>query len=282
MGPLRERRDGSEVAFAMPSVCPACGTALERPDEEAVRYCPNEACPGRVLEGIVHFASRGAMDIRGLGYERVRQLLDSELISDVADLYELQPGAVVALDRFAEQSAALLLRAIEESKSRPLSTLLFGLGIHHVGKTVAVLLARHFGTMAALRDATLDELSAVPGIGPIIADAVHRFFRTPGNRKLVARLEALGLGMTEPDAAEADGPLRGMTVVLTGTLPTLSRGEATALVQRAGGHVSGSVSKKTSLVVAGADAGSKLEKASALGIPVIDEAELLRRVAPRP
>lgn len=282
VGPLRERRDGSEVPFAMPDECPVCGTAVERPEDEVIRYCPNVSCPGRVLEGIVHFASREAMDIRGLGYERVRQLLDARLIGDVADLYELQAERLAELDRFAEQSAALLVKGIADSKSRPLSTLLFGLGIHHVGKTVAVLLARRFGTMAALRDAPVEEINAVPGVGPVIATAVHKFFRTARNRHLVERLEALGLGMTEPDAAKADGPFAGMTVVLTGTLPTLSRSEATALVERAGGHVAGSVSKKTSLVVAGTDAGSKLEKATALGITVIDEAELLRRVAPRP
>ncbi len=282
MGPLRERRDGSEAAFAMPERCPACGTPVERAPDEAARSCPNDACPGRVLEGIVHFASREAMDIRGLGYERVRQLLDAKLIGDVADLYELQADRLIELERFAEQSAALLVAGIADSKSRPLSTLLFGLGIHHVGKTVAVLLARRFGTMTALRDAPVEDINAVPGVGPIIAEAVHRYFRASGNRKLVDRLEALGLGMTEPDAVVADGPFAGMTVVLTGSLPTLSRSEATALVQRAGGHVAGSVSKKTSLVVAGADAGSKLEKATALGVPVIDEDELLRRVAPRP
>jgi DNA ligase (NAD+) len=282
MGPLRDRRDGTETEFVAPDECPVCGTAVERPADEVIRYCPNVSCPGRILEGIVHFASREAMDIRGLGYERVRQLLDAGLIGDVADLYTLRPEQLVELERFAEQSAALLIKGIADSKARPLSTLLFGLGIHHVGKTVAVLLARRFGSMAALRDATVEAMNAVPGVGPIIAEAVHRFFRTPRNRHLVERLEALGLGMTEPDAAVSDGPFQGMTIVLTGTLPTLSRSEATALVERAGGHVSGSVSKKTSLVVAGAEAGSKLEKANSLGIPVIDEDELLRRVAPRP
>ncbi len=282
MGPLRERRDGSETAFVMPEECPVCGTPVDRPADEVVRYCPNVSCPGRILEGIVHFASREAMDIRGLGYERVRQLLDAKLIADVADLYELEAERLVELERFAEQSAAQLVKSIADSKSRPLSTLLFGLGIHHVGKTVAVLLARRFGTMAALRDATEETINDVPGVGPVIAAAVHHFFRTARNRHLVERLERLGLGMTEPDATVTDGPFTGMTVVLTGTLPTLSRAEATALVERAGGHVSGSVSKKTSLVVAGSDAGSKLEKATTLGVPVIDEAELLRRVAPRP
>ena len=281
-GPLRDRRDGSETEFTMPEQCPVCGTPVDRPADEVVRYCPNVSCPGRILEGIVHFASREAMDIRGLGYERVRQLLDAKLIADVADLYELDADRLAELERFAEQSAAQLVRSIADSKSRPLSTLLFGLGIHHVGKTVAVLLARRFGTMAALRDASEDAINEVPGVGPVIAAAVHHFFRTARNRHLVERLERLGLGMTEPDATVTDGPLTGMTVVLTGTLPTLSRTEATALVERAGARISGSVSKKTSLVVAGSDAGSKLEKATALGVQVIDEAELLRRVAPRP
>lgn len=282
VGPLRDRRDGSEQPFEMPGKCPACGTPVERPVDEVVKYCPNVSCPGRVLEGIVHFASREAMDIRGLGYERVRQLLDAKLIDDVADLYSLEAARLAELDRLGEQSASQLVQAIAASRARPLSTLLFGLGIHHVGKTVAVLLARRFGTMAALRDAPAEQINAVPGVGPVIASAVHQFFRTGRNRHLVERLEALGLGMTEPDAAEADGPLAGMTVVLTGTLPTLSRTEAAALVQRAGGHVAGSVSKKTTFVVAGSDAGSKLEKATSLGVPVIDEAELLRRVGPRP
>jgi len=282
LGPVRERRDGTERPFEMPETCPACDTPVERPADEVIRYCPNVSCPGRVLEGIVHFASREAMDIRGLGYERVRQLLDEGLIHDVADLYTLEAGRLEQLERFGEQSASLLVGAIADSRSRPLSTLLFGLGIRHVGKNVAVLLARRFGTMAALRDAPVDAINDVPGVGPIIAEAVHAFFRAPRNRRLVERLEQLGLTMDEPEAAPTGGALTGMTVVLTGTLPTLSRTEATALVERAGGRVSGTVTKKTSFVVAGEEAGSKLEKATTLGIPVIDEAELLRRIGPRP
>ena len=282
LGPVRERRDGSERPFEMPESCPACGTPVERPADEVIRYCPNVSCPGRVLEGIVHFASREAMDIRGLGYERVRQLLDEKLIEDVGDLYQLDARKLAELDRFAEQSAGQLVRAIADSKGRPLSTLLFGLGIRHVGKNVAVLLARRFGSMAALRDAPVEAINDVPGVGPIIAEAVHAFFRAPRNRHLVERLEQLGLTMDEPEATPSGGAFTGMTIVLTGSLPTLSRAEATALVERAGGHVSGTVTKKTSFVVAGEEAGSKLEKANTLGIPVIDEAELLRRIGPRP
>jgi DNA ligase (NAD+) len=261
----------------MPDRCPACGTPVERPADEAMRYCPNATCPGRVLEGIVHFASREAMDIRGLGYERVRQLLDAGLIHDVADLYALDVQSLVKLDRFAEQSASQLVAAIDASRRQSLPTLLFALGIRHVGKTVAQLLARRFGSMDALRRAGADVIAETPGVGPTIADAVTSFFADPRNRDLVERLEHAGLTPTETVAAR-DGILNGKTYVLTGTLPTLSRSEATRRIEEAGGHVAGSVSKKTDAVVAGADAGSKLEKARQLGVEVIDETELLRRL----
>jgi DNA ligase (NAD+) len=280
---IRPILDGVDPAsrsepFRMPDQCPACGTAVERPPDEAMRYCPNASCPGRILEAIVHYASRGAMDIRGLGYERVRQLLDAGLISDVADLYRIRSAQLVELDRFAKQSADQLVAAIEASKARPLSSLLFGLGIRHAGKTVAVLLARRFRTMQALMTASEDTINAVQGIGPTIASAVVAFFAEPRNTDLIARLEQSGLTFAEPGAAGGDGPLSGRTYVLTGTLPTLSRTEATALVESAGGRVAGSVSKKTDALVAGEEAGSKLDKAKELGVEVIDEAELLRRV----
>ena len=243
-----------------------------------MRYCPNASCPGRILESIVHYASRGAMDIRGLGYERVRQLLDAGLIHDVADLYLITSEQLVELDRFAKQSADQLVAAIDASRSRPLSSLLFGLGIRHVGKTVAVLLARRFGTMRALMEASEEAINAVQGVGPTIASAVVAFFAEPRNTELVERLERAGLTFNEPGASGGDGALTGQTYVLTGTLPTLSRGEATELIEAAGGRVAGSVSKKTAALVAGEEAGSKLEKAKELGVEVIDEAELLRRV----
>jgi DNA ligase (NAD+) len=264
--------------FRMPDRCPACGTPVERPADEAMRYCPNVSCAGRVLEGIVHFASRDAMDIRGLGYERVRQLLDAGFIADVADLYDLTADRLMELDRFAEQSAGQLVAAIAASKERPLSILLFGLGIRHVGKTVAQLLARRFGSMDALMGADEQAINDVPGIGSAIAEAVVGFFAEKRNRALIERLRKAGLTFTEPRAASADGPLVGKTYVLTGTLPTLSRAQATELIEAAGGRVAGSVSKKTDAVVAGEEAGGKLEKAQALGVEVIDESELLRRV----
>jgi DNA ligase (NAD+) len=262
----------------MPDECPACGTPVRRDPDEALRHCPNVSCPGRVLEGLVHYAGRDAMDIRGLGYERTQQLLDAGLVADVADLYALDAERLARLDRFAEQSAAQLVRAIAASRDRPLSTLLFALGIRHVGKNSAVLLARRFGTLDALAAADEEAIASVPGIGPTIAHAVAEFFAEPRNRRLLARLVEAGVTTREPRAVAAGGPLAGATYVLTGTLPTLSRAEATALVEEAGGHVSGSVSRKTTAVVAGAEAGSKLERAEALGVEVIDEAELLRRV----
>jgi DNA ligase (NAD+) len=278
IGPLRDRRTGKERRFHMPDECPACGTPVRRDPDEALRHCPNVSCPGRVLEGLVHYAGRDAMDIRGLGYERTQQLLDAGLVADVADLYALDAERLARLDRFAEQSAAQLVRAIAASRDRPLSTLLFALGIRHVGKNSAVLLARRFGTLDALAAADEEAIASVPGIGPTIAHAVAEFFAEPRNRRLLARLVEAGVTTREPRAVAAGGPLAGATYVLTGTLPTLSRAEATALVEEAGGHVSGSVSRKTTAVVAGAEAGSKLERAEALGVEVIDEAELLRRV----
>jgi DNA ligase (NAD+) len=278
--PLVDRRpEGNPLPeFVMPDRCPRCQTPVERPADEAMRYCPNVSCPGRVLEGLVHYASRDAMDIRGLGYERVRQLLDEGLIHDVADLYQLTAPQLMELERFAKQSAEQLVTAIDASRQQPLSNLLFGLGIRHVGKTVAQLLARRFGSMAALMDASEEAINDVPGVGGAIAEAVVGFFREPRNQNLIGRLKKVELNFTEPRATEAGGALAGKSYVLTGTLPTLSRSEATDLIERAGGRVTGSVSKKTDAVVAGADAGGKLEKARTLGVEVIDEAELLRRV----
>ena len=266
--------------FRMPDRCPACNSPTPRIEGEAMRYCPNVSCPARVLEGIVHFASRGAMDIRGLGYERVRQLLDEGLIRNVADLYtEVSSEKLVQLERYAKQSADQLVAAIEASKQQPLSLLIFGLGIPHVGFTAAQLLARRFGNLDALAEAARGEkLGGIPGIGPVIAKSVSAFFNESRNQELLKRLKAAGMNQVEPHAASADGVLSGKTYVLTGSLPTLSRTQATTLIEQAGGRVAGSVSKKTDALVAGDDAGSKLEKAKSLGVEVIDEAELLKRV----
>jgi DNA ligase (NAD+) len=274
VGPLRERRTGDEQPFVLPERCPACGEPVEHPADEVMAYCTNPACAGRVYEGIVHFASRDAMDIRGLGMERVRQLLDAGLVTTVADLYRVTVDQLMALERFAAQSAEQLVQAIAASRAKPLSTLLFAIGIRHVGKNVAILLARRFGTLDALARAPVEAINAVPGVGPTIAAAVASWFANEKNQELVEALRAAGLTFTEPTAVAVGGPLAGKNLVLTGTLPTLSRAEAAALIEQAGGRITGSVSKKTDVVVAGEEAGGKLEKARALGIEIWDEAHL--------
>jgi len=281
LGPVKEKRTGGEKPFKMPEKCPSCGSEVEHPHDEVMTYCPNISCPSRILESIVHFAGRSAMDIRGLGYERVRALLDAKLIDDVADLYELTPIKLLTLEGFAEKSAQQLVDAIADSKQQPLSALLFALGIRHVGEQGAKLLARHFGTMKTLAKASADEVGEVRGIGPAIAEAVAGFFAEPRNRKLIERLEKLGLTLRETATATGPRPLADQTFVVTGTLPTLSRQQAKDLIEGAGGHVSDSLSKKTTALVVGADPGSKLDKAKALGVEQIDEAELLRRANPK-
>ena len=278
IGPVPEKRTGEERPWHMPRNCPVCHTPRVRDEEEVAYCCPNVRCEGRRLEGLVHFASRDAMDIRGLSYARLEQLVNAGLVADPSDLYTLTAEQVSELERFAERSAQQLVDAIAASKAQPLSRLLFGLGIRHVGATAAELLARHFGTMAALRGASEEAIGEVHGIGSTIAKSVVSYFADPTARSLVEQLEVMGLTMSEPQPVSQDGALKGLTVVITGTLPTLSRTDATELLERAGARVTDSVSKKTSFLVAGDAAGSKLEKAKSLGVEVIDEAELLRRV----
>ena len=278
LGPVLELRTGVEREFAMPDLCPVCQTPVEARPDEAVISCPNEQCPGREFEGIVHFVSRGAMDIRGLGPERVEKLLEAKLIRDVADLYELEASPLEEIEGFAEKSAQQLVDAIAASKQQPLATLLFALGIRHVGEGIAQILARRFGTMDALMAASEEEIGEVRGVGPAIAEAVAAFFKEKRNHKLVLRLRKAGLRMDEPVTASGEGPLAGGVFVLTGTLPSLSRTEATKRIEGAGGAVTGSISKKTTAVVAGDDPGGKLDKAKQLGVAVWDEAELVRRL----
>ena len=264
--------------WRMPSKCPSCGTPVERDEEEAAIYCTNVACPGRQLEGLVHFASRGAMDIRGLSYSRIDQLIAEGLVHDAADLYTLKRNKLLALEGYAEKGTDALLAAIEDSKAQPLSRLLAALGIRHVGAIAAQVLARHFGTMDDLARATKDEIGAVRGVGDIIAEGVAGYFSDRSAKRLIEKLRAAGVNFTEPTQIVAGGALSGKTVVITGTLPTLSRTKATEVVEQAGGRVTSSVSKATSFLVAGEEAGSKLEKARSLGIEIIDEAELLKRI----
>ncbi|MDE3127454.1 MAG: NAD-dependent DNA ligase LigA [Gemmatimonadota bacterium] len=289
IGPIPDKRDPADppARYAPPDRCPVCDTPVARDEAEVAIYCPNVGCPGRRLEALVHFASRDAMDVRGLSYARIEQLVNAGLVGDAADLYALRGRAaeLVALERFAEKSVDALLDAIDASKAQPLSRLLFGLGIRHVGAGASELLARHFGTLGALRTAALrddgaEEIVAVRGIGQTIADAVVAYFRDPAAAALLDRLRAAGVADSEPRAAAGGSALAGRTFVITGTLPTMSRHQARELIEANGGRVTDSVSKKTSALVAGEDAGSKLEKARALGVEIIDEAELRRRVAP--
>jgi DNA ligase (NAD+) len=283
LGPDRSKRTGREVAWQPPTRCPWCGDELVRPDGEVNRYCFNPRCPGRAYEGLVHFVSKGGLDIAGLGPERVKQLLEAELIRDAADLFDLGAEALVPLEGFAEQSANALVEAIAASKSRPLRSLLTALGIRHVGTTAARLLARRFGTLTDLRQATTGQIEALDGIGPAISGALIDFVTDRANTDLLDRLEALGVATREAEAGSGgDRPLAGRIYVLTGTLPTLKRAEAAELIESAGGTVKSSVSKKTDAVVAGSEAGDKLARAEALGIEVIDEAELLRRTGREP
>ena len=280
IGPVPDRRDPSEppAPFVPPTHCPACGTALVTGNEQGMLYCPNFECPGRRLEGLVHFASRGAMDIRGLSYARLRQLVDADLVRDAADLYDLTAQQLADLERLAEKSAEALVAAIDASRAQPLSRLLFALGVEHVGEIAARQIARHFGSMDGLAAASADDILAIHGIGDTIANSLASWFSNPNARRLVQRLAERGVTMTEPQASSG-GALKGLSIVITGTLPTLSREQAIALVEANGGRVTSGVSKKTSFVVVGADAGSKLDKARTLGVETIDEAELLRRVA---
>jgi len=282
LGPVKDRRTGAEKAYKMPERCPSCGSQVEHPQDEVMTYCPNISCPSRILESIVHFASRSAMDIRGLGYERVRALLDAKLIANVADLYKLTSMQLLNLEGFAEKSAQQLVDSIAASKDQPLSALLFGLGIRHVGQQGAKLLARHFGTMDALAGASAEEVGEVRGIGPAIGEAVVGFFTDTRNKDLLKSLARSGLTLKETATATGPRPLADQTFVVTGTLPTLSRQQARDLIEAAGGHVSDSLSKKTTALVVGADPGSKLEKAKSLGVEQIDEAELLRRANRKP
>jgi DNA ligase (NAD+) len=278
IGPVPERRTGNEKVWRMPSRCPVCGTPVQRDADLAAIYCPNIACPGRQLEAMVYFASRAAMDIRGLSYARLEQLLQANLVRDVADLYTLTTDEVLTLDGFQKKSATTLVAAIDASRSQPLSRLLTALGIPHVGETAARLLARHFASMVGLSSATVEQIESIRGLGGVIAQSVASFFHDPSVRALLRKLEQAGVNLTEPMPVAGSGHLTGQTAVITGALPTLSRSQAAALIEANGGRVTSSVSKATTFVLAGTDPGSKLDRANALGVPIIDESELLNRI----
>ena len=263
--------------FRMPAACPICGSAVVREKGEANHRCTGGLfCAAQRKEALLHFAARRAMDIEGLGGKLVDQLVDGNVVRTLPDLYKLGLTSLVALDRMAEKSAQNVLDALEKSKSTTLPRFLFGLGIRNVGEATAKDLARHFGLLDAIMDASVEQLLEVRDVGPIVADSIHTFFAQPHNREVVEQLRACGVHWEEGAPAEKPAQiLAGMTVVLTGTLPTLTRDAAKDMLEAAGAKVAGSVSKKTSYVVAGADAGSKLAKAEELGVKVLDEAGML-------
>ena len=270
---LADKRVPGASEFTMPTHCPVCGSDVVREEGEADHRCTGGLfCAAQRKQALLHFASRRAMDIEGLGEKLVDQLVDGNVVRTLPDLYRMGFVALAALDRMAEKSAQNLLDALEKSKQTTLARFLFALGIRHVGETTAKDLARHFGTLDAVMAATTGQLMLAPDVGPVVAESIHTFFAQPHNREVVEQLRAVGISWPEGQPAPAALlPLAGKTFVLTGTLPTLSRDEAKEMLEAAGAKVSGSVSKKTHYVVAGEEAGSKLDKARELGVAVIDE-----------
>ncbi len=264
--------------YQLPEVCPSCGEPVHRQEGEAALRCTNPECPAQALRNLIHFASRDAMDIDGLGKAVAAQLVDKGYVGSVADLYTLTKEQLLTLDKFKEKSADNLLGAIENSKKAGLARLLFGLGIRNIGDKAAALLARQFGSMKALRAASAEQVAAIEGFGEVMAQSLAEFMAREGTADLLERLEAAGVDM-EDHSAPRGTALAGLTIVVTGTLPTLSRSEAQALITENGGKAAGSVSKKTSYVLAGEAAGSKLDKAMQLGVPVLDEAGFLALLA---
>jgi DNA ligase (NAD+) len=271
-----EKRPKGAREFSLPRKCPECGSAIVRLPDEAIARCTGGlVCPAQVKQALLHFASRRALDIEGLGDKLVDQLVDGKVVRTPADLYKLGVAGLAELERMAEKSAANVVAAIDKSRRTTLARFIYALGIRHVGETTAKDLARHFGSLDALLDADQAALLEVHDVGPVLAQSIRQFFAEPHNREIIAQLRAAGVEWPEgaPQRAAA-GKLHGLTFVLTGTLPTLSREDAKDLIESHGGKVAGSVSKKTSYVVAGDDPGSKIERAGELGVPVIDEQQL--------
>ena len=288
VGPVSGDPDRDRPRYLPPSVCPVCGRPLVRPEGEVDLRHRDGGCPAQLKRAVEHWAARGALDVDGLGSKIAALLVDQELVADLPDLYRLDRDALLALDGFKDRKVDNLLAGLAASKTRPLAKLVFGLGIRHVGETVARDLVAHHASLDALAEATAEGLESIDGIGPIVAESVAAWFGDPANQATVEGLRDAGLNLTrQPDervaaAPDAEAPLAGVTVVLTGTLATMTRPEAKARVESAGGKVSGSVSKKTGLVVAGEAAGSKLAKARELGVPVVDEAGLAAVLAGGP
>jgi DNA ligase (NAD+) len=263
----------------MPKHCPVCGGEVAREPGEAASRCINTNCPARLRESILHFASRGVMDIDGIGDALVDQLVSAKLVSGVADIYRLKADQLLELERMGKKSAEKILANIDASRKKPLARVLNGLGIPFVGERTAQILADYFGGIDAIAEAGMETLQQAEEVGPKVAHSIHEFFHEERNRKLIDELRGQGLQFTQEIRRKKVGPLEGKTFVLTGTLPNLSREDAKEKIEAAGGKVTGSVSKKTDYVVAGEDAGSKLDKARTLGVPVLDEQQLVEMLS---
>jgi DNA ligase (NAD+) len=264
-------RTGEEYAFEMPANCPVCDEPVSRPEGEAVTRCVNARCPAQALEHIIHWSSKSAMDIDGLGEKLATRLFDLGFISDVADVYDLEAEQLIPLEGFGEKSAGNLIQAIERSKDRPFSLVLYALGIRHVGAVTASLIATRFGGDDLMRGVEVEQLSEIDGVGEVVARAVVEYFDLEDNRDLVRRLMERGLDFGRQEGGPPEGPLSGKRVVITGTLDR-PRNYYVGRLEAAGGTFTSSVSKNTDYVLAGEDAGSKLERAKELGVPVLDEA----------
>lgn len=275
---LTDRRTGQETVFSMPATCPSCGSATYRPEGEAVARCTNLACPAQVLGRLIHFCARDAMNIDRVGPKLLEQLLQRKLLSDPADLYRLRLQQLAALERMGEKSASNVLESIAASKRTTLGRLLYALGIRHVGAHVAEVLAAHFGSLERLMKASFEEVRDAPGVGPTIAESITQFIGQPENRRLIERLLEAGVRPTVPAQARAAGPLAGKQIVFTGTLSEFPRSRAEALAKERGAILSNTVSKKTDLVVAGTDPGSKLLRAQKLGVRVLTEREFAKMI----
>ncbi|MEZ0317993.1 MAG: NAD-dependent DNA ligase LigA [Methylophilaceae bacterium] len=273
VGVVLEKRPADARAFVMPTACPICGSHVIRQEDEAIARCSGGLfCPAQRKQAILHFASRRAMDIEGLGEKLVDQLVEAQLVHTLGDIYRLDLATLANLDRMAEKSAQNILQALEHSKKTTLARFIYALGVRNVGEATAKDLARHFGSLQALQNADLAALIQVPDVGPIVADSIFQFLSEPHNREVIAALISAGIHWQETAGkANTEGVLTGKTFVLTGTLPNMSREHAKELIEAAGGKVSASVSKKTDFVVAGAEAGSKLDKAQELGVAILDE-----------
>jgi DNA ligase (NAD+) len=281
VGPIIEARTGEEQVYEIPETCPSCGSPVEHIEGEVAVYCVNTNCPAQLVRNLEHFVSLGAMNIEGLGIKIAAQLAEVGMVNDLADLYQLDRDALLALDGFGEKKVDNLLNAIEASKERSLARLINGLGIRGVGEVMANDLARHFRSIDALSQASRDELEALPGVGPNIAQSILDWFSTPRNQQLIEKMRELGLPLAMEEAPKEEAvpqALTGLTFVITGTLPKRSRSEMKAFLEEHGGKVTGSVSKNTDFLVVGESAGSKLDKAKALGVAIVSEEDIDRMV----